>query len=324
MAETAIDLQRSSAEPVIAGKSRGLWRLVDGISAVERRVPDRMRAWKWLLLLPALLVVSTLAVGLIELAVRSFLVHDPFGDTEGGFTFDNYVRLFAGPTSDYYVGVFLRTFAMAALTAVTATLAGMCVAYLIVRSRLMWVRGLCILLALVPFLMGEVVRALGWLTLLGRDGFLAWAAGLVGLPFPQLIGTLLGVWIGLMQVMVPVAAFVMIPALGRLHPELEYAASTLGASPLRVWLHVSLPLLRPGLVASAAVVFALTMAQFAIPDVLGAGVTPFAANVIEQIFFARGNSHMGGAAAMVMLIIVVVVVGLLLSLVVERKLVRRG
>lgn len=296
------------------------WAIVDGLSALDRRVPERVRGWKWLLTVPALLLVSTLAIGLIDLAIRSFTVHDPFGDAgNSGFTFENFERLFFGPTADYYLGVFIRTLGMSLLTAFTATFFGGCVAYLIVRSRRAWVRGLCILLALVPFLMGEIVRAFGWLLILGSDGLFAWAAGSVGLPFPQFIGTLVGVWIGLMQVMAPIAAFVMIPAIRRVDTDMEYAASTLGAAPARIWWHVSLPLLKPGLLSSAVVVFTLTMAQFAIPDVLGAGTTPFVANVIENMFFVRGNPNQAGAAAIVMLVFVIAAITMLLTFGADRK-----
>ena len=307
------------------GKSKGKWRIVDAIMVIDRHVPNRVRHLKWLMVIPAILVISALAFGLVDLGVKAFSPHDPYGDNETvGLTLENFKRLFAGPTSDYYRGVFLRTFGMAILTAVTATFVGGCVAYLIVRARRAWVRGLGVLLALVPFLMGEIVRAFGWLMLLGRDGFVAWGAEQLNLPFPQFIGTLGGVWIGLMQVMAPIAAFVMIPAIRAVHPDLERAAATLGASPRKTWRHVSLPLLRPGLVSSFVVVFALTMAQFAIPDVLGAGTTPFVANVIENIFFVRGNAHLAGAAAMVMLAFVILAITILLGFGSARKRSNRG
>lgn len=321
----SVDVKDKINQPPQRGKSKGRWRIVDAIMAIDRRIPDRVRHLKWLMVVPAVLVISALAFGLIDLGIKAFTPHDPYGDNQTvGFTLENFQRLFSGPTADYYRGVFIRTLGMALLTAVTATFVGGCVAYLIVRARRVWVRGLGVLLALVPFLMGEIVRAFGWLMLLGRDGFVAWGADQLGLPFPQFIGTLGGVWIGLMQVMAPIAAFVMIPAIRAVHPDLERAAATLGASPRRTWWHVSLPLLRPGIMSSFVVVFALTMAQFAIPDVLGAGTTPFVANVIENIFFVRGNAHLAGAAAMVMLAFVIVAITLLLGFGTPRKRSNRG
>lgn len=318
--------QRSAtAHNVERERSTGIWLLVDAVTAVDRRIPDRLRRWKWVMLLPAVLVISSLAIGLADLAARSVTPYDPYGDSAvSGVTLENFERLFAGPTADFYRSVFMRTLGMSVMTALTATFVGGCIAYLIVRSHRAWVRGVAILLALVPFLMGEVVRAFGWLLLLGGDGFLAWGMDRVGLSFPQLVGTLGGVWIGLMQVMAPIAAFVMIPAIRRVDPDFERAAATLGAPPRKVWWHVSLPLLRPGLTSATVVVFALTMAQFAIPDVLGAGTTPFIANIIENAFFIRGNAHLAGAAAMVMLAFVIIAITILLSFGTDRKRGNRG
>jgi putative spermidine/putrescine transport system permease protein len=66
--------------------------------------------------------------------------------------------------------------------------------------------------------------------------------------------------------------------------------------------------MRPGLVACGAVAFALTMTQYAIPDILGGGRKPFAANAIQASFFSQGNIYLGSALAVVVLAIVLVVV----------------
>ena len=56
---------------------------------------------------------------------------------------------------------------------------------------------------------------------------------------------------------------------GQLDPRVEEAARTLGASPRQVMLRVTLPLLRPALLASASITFLFTFTSFGIIRILG-------------------------------------------------------
>jgi thiamine transport system permease protein len=56
---------------------------------------------------------------------------------------------------------------------------------------------------------------------------------------------------------------------GQLDPRLEDAARTLGASPLRVFTDLTLPLLRPALVAAASIIFLFTFTSFGVIRILG-------------------------------------------------------
>jgi putative spermidine/putrescine transport system permease protein len=156
----------------------------------------------------------------------------------------------------------------------------------------------------VPFLMGEVVRAFGWLLLLGRRGALAWMTTLAGGDGISLVGTRTGIWVGMMQTMIPIAVLVMLPTVRRIDPDLERAAMTQGARPRHVWWHIIIPLARPGLSAAAVVVFSLSMTEFAIPQVVGLGRQPFVANTVHSMYFLQNNVYFGSALAMVLVLVV--------------------
>jgi ABC-type spermidine/putrescine transport system permease subunit II len=114
----------------------------------------------------------------------------------------------------------------------------------------------------------------------------AWLSGLVLLPLfvpGVVLGMALlpwmhrtGLWGTLVSLMaahalwsLPVVYLVARTALEEADPELELAARSLGAGPVRTFLRVTLPLVRASLVAGAASAFVLSLNEFAIALFLG-------------------------------------------------------
>ena len=85
----------------------------------------------------------------------------------------------------------------------------------------------------------------------------------------------------------------------QLPPDLEHAAATLGASPWRVFRHVTLPLLRPALAAAGAIVFLFTFTSFGVIRVLGTANR----STIEVEVWRRATQlgDIGGAAVLTVL-----------------------
>jgi putative spermidine/putrescine transport system permease protein len=293
------------------------WRLLDGVIGVRRRLRWRgrvIRLPRATMVLPGVALIGLLAWGIGSLVWKSFHGYDSYLGQQGAVSLDQYRELFSGANADAYRTVLIRTVVISALVTVTSIVGAVPVAYFVVRTHRRSLRLLVLALALIPFLMGEVVRAFGWLLLVGRHGAAAWIAERFGDHSFNLIGSPVAVWLGATQTMLPLAVFVLLPAVRRIQPDLERAAGTLGARPARVWLHVVLPLLRPGVVSVAVVVFSLTMTEYAIPDILGGGVRPFAANTIQSAFFMQGNVYLGSALAVLLLVLVIVIDLLILVL----------
>ena len=118
------------------------------------------------------------------------------------------------------------------------------------------------------------------------------------------MGSLWGIGIGIVQILLPAAVVVLLPAVLRIDPELGAAAATLGARPLTVFLRVTLPQLRVGIVAAFAACFALTMAAFADPAILGRGLKNFVSNFLQDRYLGLGNPPQGAAIGIVLLLIV--------------------
>lgn len=292
------------------------WRLVDALIAVHRRLSPRRRpaAAPYVMLGPALAVVSVLGVGLVYLVWASFHGFDTFLFRQGRLSIGQYQTLFAGPVAPYYRGVIVRTFVIALVVTVASVPFGLPIAYAIVRVPSNALRGLMLVLLLVPFLMGEAVRAFGWQLILGRQGGLAWLMGLVGVRSFNLLGSNLSVAIGLLQVSVPLAALLALPAVRRIDPDLERAAATLGARRWRVWFHVLVPLAKPGLAVGAAIIFVLSIAEYDLPKVVGQGVVPFVANAVGDIYSGQGNVNLAAAFSVLLVVMSTLCVAAMLAL----------
>lgn len=306
----------SRSRPTTATDIAVGWRLVDWAVAARGRLWfERLgRAAPYLMLLPAFAFVSVLAVGLFNLFWLSIHSYDPFLRKQGGIALEQYRRLFTGEAASFHRQVLLTTISMSFFVTVAAVALALPVSYFIVRLRHRWWRFGALCLILVPFLMGEVVRAFGWLLLLGQRGALNWLLRMAGLDTVELVGTAVGIWIGMMQVMIPIAALVMLPVVRQIGPDLEAAAQTLGARPRRIWSRIIIPLARSGMMAASLVVFTLCMTEFAVPQVLGFGRYPFVANAIQSMYFLQNNIYLGSAFAMVLVLIVTAAVVLLVRL----------
>ncbi len=127
-------------------------------------------------------------------------------------------------------------------------------------------------LTTIPFVMPTVVVAAGFTTLLGPRGLLnGWLQEILGAPEPpiQIMNT---VWIILLAHAFYNASVVVRTVGGiweSLNPALGEAGRVLGASGLRLWREVTLPLLRPALVASALLVFLFCFTSFGVVLILG-------------------------------------------------------
>src|SRR3954470_22223045 len=105
---------------------------------------------------------------MILLARLSLDQYSPTQLMIGATTAQNYLSAMADP---YYRGVMATTLVIAFLcTALTLALA-FPAAYRLARMESRW-KSLATVLTLIPLLVGNVVRAAGWMGLLGNDGII--------------------------------------------------------------------------------------------------------------------------------------------------------
>jgi putative spermidine/putrescine transport system permease protein len=276
------------------------WRLLDGVEAVAAALwPRRFAAaTPWLFLAPAFMLVFVLVIGLVWIA--GFSLHELDTSTyrlRADYTIDNYTYILGRPV---YLRIIGRSILAAAIVTFVTIALAFPYAYVMVRTRSAGLRKLLLVSLFLPFFIGQVVRAYGWLIVLGHQGILNSALGLFGLgPFPM-IATYGAIVVGLIQFMLPFAVLLLSPAVVAIHEEVELASESLGADWLRTFLHVTLPMARPGLVAASVVVFTLTITDYAMPEILGGGGNDFIANAVYDFFFQISDAGLGSALSIIL------------------------
>jgi len=292
---------------------RGTPAALGQIEVWRRRLwPDRLASLTpWLLLAPALLLTGTLLIALAIIGDSSFHLLDRATFRLGeAYSAGNYGELAARP-------VYLRIIAKTALAAVIVTAVTVALAipyaWLMVRTPSAGLRKLLLIGLFLPFFLGQVIRAYGWLIVLGKQGLLNAALAALGLPEVALIYTYPGVLIGLVQYMLPFAVLLLAPAFTAIPEELELASMSLGGRAWPTFRHIVLPLAKPGWIAAGVVVFTLTMTDFAMPEIMGGGANDFIANAIYDGFFQISDAGLGSALAIVLTLLGTLVVAVVFT-----------
>ena len=182
----------------------------------------------YLLLAPAILLVGLLVLGLVQIGDSSLRTLDTSTFLQSDYwTLANYRKAL---TESLFRTVATRSLIGALIvTAVTLMLA-FPYAYLMVRTPSAVLRKVLLIALFLPFFIGQVVRAYGWLIILGNQGMVNEALGLVGVPPMRLLYNYPAVLFGLVQYMLPFAVLMLAPAMTAIPEELESAAQSLGAN----------------------------------------------------------------------------------------------
>jgi thiamine transport system permease protein len=104
---------------------------------------------------------------------------------------------------------------------------------------------------------------------------------------------------------VPLAVRILVPAARSLEPKLRAAATSLGASPWRVWLRVDWPLLRAPMGLTLAFAFAIALGEFGATTFVARPDRPTLPTAIARLLSRPGaeNVGMGYATAVVLAVI---------------------
>jgi len=246
----------------------------------------------WLLLF---VIVPTLM-----LVVISFCERDSLGRIVYTFNFDNYIRAFDWK----WLRILGISVWYAFLTTVICLVLGYPVAYFIGRSSER-VRGLLIMLVMIPFWTSFLIRTYAWISILAQDGLLNALLMTIKITSEPIgfMYTPFAVVLGLVYNFLPFMILPIYTSVEKLDGSLIEAAYDLGARPARVFAQVVLPLTQPGIAAGILLVFVPAIAMFAITTLMGGGTNPTIGEVIQNQFTKARNQPFGAALGVLLLAI---------------------
>lgn len=252
------------------------------------------------LVLPATLLVCAVMVAPMLLLFRySLNLYSPTELMIEAISPANYLRAL---TDSYYHEIMLTTLRVAMLCTLISLICAFPPAYVLARMQGGWKSWLTIL-TLFPLLVGNVVRAAGWMALLGNTGLVNTAlrgAGMTEEPV-RLLYTEGAVVAGIVAVVMPYMILTLASVIESIPRNVEEAAANLGARPWRVFRHVVLPLALPGVAAGSALVFILCMNAYATPVLLGGPQFKMMAPAVYDQFVRSTNWPFGAALAFILL-----------------------
>jgi ABC-type spermidine/putrescine transport system permease subunit I len=192
---------------------------------------------------------------------------------------DSLDRLTANPIFGLVVQ---NTLVVSALTTLISTALAYLVALLAWRTS--GVRRVIVFaFVLLPFWTGVLVKNFAWTELLQEHGPINSALldlHVIDEPL-TLLHNRLAVVIGMVHYCLPYAVFPIFAAMLPIDPRLDQAAESLGAGRWQRARHVILPLTLPGVLASALLVFIISVGFFITPVLLGGPADRMVANLID-------------------------------------------
>ncbi|MBX0297488.1 ABC transporter permease [Haloarcula nitratireducens] len=191
-------------------------------------------------------------------------------------------------------------------TAVTLVL-GYVPGYFLGRSESRY-QSLLLLLVVLPFWVPLIIRYYAWILVLGNQGLLTTVLGWIGMSSSGYLYNDLAVITGLVQVLLPFMILPIYNAVNKIDGAYIESAKTMGASPLRTFYEVTLPLSVPGISAGSILVFILAVGSFMAPALLGGPANMMVANLISKTFGQAFDWPLASAMAIVYLVVLFAII----------------
>lgn len=260
--------------------------------------------WGWLLA-PSLLVSIGLLVASQAVFLSSSLHRDlGFGRSEASYSLGNYIRFFQ---DRFYLDALALTVELSLVVAATSLLIGYAAAYVFSRMNARWAAALLAAI-LMTALVTEVIKVLGLVVIFSADSALN--RSLVGLGLVErpvrILGTVPGVVTGLLHFTLGFVILMIFSVLQTIPRSLEDAARAHGASPMRAFWRVTLPLSLPGVIGAGFIVFNLSMGAFTAAALIGGGRILTLPVLIERTMMIETRYGMAATLSAVLLVSVLV------------------
>ncbi|MEM9106331.1 MAG: ABC transporter permease [Pseudomonadota bacterium] len=248
----------------------------------------------------ALALPAALFTFLVFLVPVGILLSIAFRTEAGDWSFQGYIEFFSQPLNQT---VFFRTLKLGVLVAGAAAVIGYAAAFSIVNLPATS-RGRIFGLVVLPLMISPVARTYAWIVILGRTGIVndvIVGLGLSDTPI-RLLFTETAVFIGLLQLFLPLMIISLVSAMENIPNDVVPAARVLGASWLQVFFKVILPLTKEGLVIGGTLVFTGALTAYITPAILGGSKVL----MLETLLYQKVNVSNDFVSASVIAMILIV------------------
>jgi spermidine/putrescine transport system permease protein len=264
------------------------------------RVPLGARLRGAILLVPGLAWLALFfLVPLAIIFIVSLGTKDRFGGVIlGTLSLDNY-RVALQPD---FLPAWVNSLRYAGVTTLLSLVIGYPVAYWISRyggQR----KTLLLILVMLPFWTSYLIRTYSWMIVLRDNGVVNGVLGGLNLTDRPivLLNTDFSVILGMTYGFLPFAILPLYVSIDRLDPNLIAAARDLYAGGRAAFLHVTLPLTMPGVIAAALLTFIPAIGDYVTPDLLGGARTTTVAKLVQSLFLSSRNWPLGAALGFVLM-----------------------
>jgi spermidine/putrescine transport system permease protein len=213
------------------------------------------------------------------------------------------------PGGEYWPSI-RNTLVYVSVSLVLCLLIGYPVAYYVARHAGR-TKSLLIVLLVIPFWVSYLLRMLAWIGLLSPVGWVNSILQALGIHNPPdwLDGNPYSVILALTYGYIPYFILPVFAGLDRIDQRQIEAARDLGATPWRAFLHVTLPLSRPSIMAGSALVVLPMFGDYYTNDLMSASPkTSMLGNEIN--LFVQGGSQIDLGAALVLVLMAILAVGM--------------
>ena len=224
-----------------------------------------------------------------------------FTDGDGNFTLD-YIANVA-----QYTNIFIRSIWLAAIATVICLIIAYPASFILATMDKKH-QSTMIMIVMLPMWMNFLLRTYAWMTLLGNNGIINRALGIIGLGPYKLLNTQGAVVLGMVYNYLPYMILPLYSVIVKIDKMLLEAAQDLGCNSRKVIFKVVFPLSLPGVMSGITMVFVPAISTFIISRMLGGGSNLLIGDLIEMQFLGNSyNPNLGAGISLVLMVIVLLI-----------------
>ncbi|MED2796889.1 spermidine/putrescine ABC transporter permease PotB [Bacillus thuringiensis] len=235
----------------------------------------------------------------------AFMQRGAYGTVEMQFTLENISRVF----DPLYLGTLWETVKIAVITTVICLLIGYPFAYTITIVDRKY-RSILLLLATIPFWINFLVRSYAWIVILRSQGLvntLLLKLGIISEPLNLLYNTP-SVILGMVYSLLPFMILPVYAAIEQLDKRKLEAAYDLGATPIKAFWNITVPMTMSGIATGSILVFVSSIGMFVVSDVMGGSKVALIGNVIQSQFLGARDWPFGSALSIIVVLFSVLLI----------------